>query len=210
MPMQQRRKEQPSRLHHRLQNKPRHNDSSSTDTSITHDQPNDKRPPSPVCQRDPSTLQPWAIITTTTMASSASSTMSTLTNSNRTMTTFAPSTPKRQSSTALTPRTTPSQIDRSQQGSLKPSSVTPNTTPGRWTHPRYDEVLHRQNARTFTDQRAKQILYNSAALAVTFFLTSVVIPAQWIQAVAPDMPGFYNALSWTSMPSFNLYIYIYL
>ncbi|KAK6498724.1 hypothetical protein TWF481_011299 [Arthrobotrys musiformis] len=44
-------------------------------------------------------------------------------------------------------------------------------TPGSWKHPKLDEVLRRQDARSFSDRRVSRALKNAAALGTTFVVT---------------------------------------
>ncbi|KAK6339362.1 hypothetical protein TWF718_008782 [Orbilia javanica] len=44
-------------------------------------------------------------------------------------------------------------------------------TPGSWKHPKLDEVLRRQDARSFSDRRVSRALKNVGALGLTFVVT---------------------------------------
>ncbi|KAK6523810.1 hypothetical protein TWF281_001778 [Arthrobotrys megalospora] len=60
-----------------------------------------------------------------------------------------------------------------------PGPVTPSRaggpngqgTPGSWKHPKLDEVLRRQDARSFSDRRVSRALKNAGALGTTFVIT---------------------------------------
>ncbi|KAF3200866.1 hypothetical protein TWF106_005453 [Orbilia oligospora] len=57
-------------------------------------------------------------------------------------------------------------------------------TPGSWKHPKLDEVLRRQDARSFSDRRVSRALKNVGALGTTFVVTHF----------------FYNSRIYSSLP----------
>lgn len=52
----------------------------------------------------------------------------------------------------------------------KATPATPSQEPGKWRHPRLDEIVRRQNAATFSDRNLKKLLWNGAALFATAFI----------------------------------------
>ncbi|KAK6352543.1 hypothetical protein TWF730_009367 [Orbilia blumenaviensis] len=67
-------------------------------------------------------------------------------------------------------------------------------TPGSWKHPKLDEVLRRQDARSFSDRRVSRALKNASALGATFFVTHL----------------FYNSRIYSKLPRNDVANLIYL
>ncbi|KAF3912867.1 hypothetical protein AA313_de0205035 [Arthrobotrys entomopaga] len=57
-------------------------------------------------------------------------------------------------------------------------------TPGSWQHPKFDEIMRRQDARTFSDRRLSQALKNAGALTASLVIS-------WT---------FYNSRLYSSLP----------
>ncbi|EPS37752.1 hypothetical protein H072_8560 [Dactylellina haptotyla CBS 200.50] len=66
-------------------------------------------------------------------------------------------------------------------------------TPGSWKHPKFDEILRRQDARSFSDRRLTQALKNGGALAVSLILSYV----------------FYNSRLYTNLPRNEFFNAVY-
>lgn len=58
-----------------------------------------------------------------------------------------------------TPRATPPIAPPTPEGTL---------TPGKWRHPQLDEIVRRQNAATFDQKNVKKLVWNSAALVLSW------------------------------------------
>ncbi|RVD88027.1 uncharacterized protein DFL_002226 [Arthrobotrys flagrans] len=67
-------------------------------------------------------------------------------------------------------------------------------TPGSWKHPKLDEVLRRQEARSFSDRRVSRALKNGAALGTTFVVTHL----------------FYNSRIYSGLPRNDVANIVYL
>ncbi|KAF3927228.1 hypothetical protein ABW20_dc0106444 [Dactylellina cionopaga] len=83
-----------------------------------------------------------------------------------------------------------------------PAPVTPSRTahpkgqgtPGSWKHPKFDEILRRQDARSLSDRRLSQALKNSSALIVSFIVTYF----------------FYHSPIYSSLPKNDFFDIIYI
>jgi len=51
-----------------------------------------------------------------------------------------------------------------------PVTGSPATTPGKWRHPQFEEIIRRQQETTFSDQNVKKIIYNVVAFFVLWIL----------------------------------------
>ncbi|KAJ5512691.1 Nuclear pore complex component [Penicillium fimorum] len=51
---------------------------------------------------------------------------------------------------------------------LAPPTPEGNLTPGKWRHPQLDEIVRRQNAATFDQKNVKKLVWNGAALAMSW------------------------------------------
>lgn len=52
--------------------------------------------------------------------------------------------------------------------SVSTPSADQSETPGKWRHPKLNEIVRRQNAATFGDRDVKRLLWNGLALVMTW------------------------------------------
>lgn len=90
-----------------------------------------------------------------------------------------------------------SQLARSTQGAVPITPRTPTSapvtplaqteqeaTPGKWKHPKFDEIARRQYATTFDERNVRMIVANGSFLIATFAAPSVISQIALLRAVS--------------------------
>ncbi|KAF3935302.1 hypothetical protein ABW19_dt0206286 [Dactylella cylindrospora] len=83
-------------------------------------------------------------------------------------------------------------------------------TPGSWKHPKFDEIMRRQDARAFSDRKLTQAIKNTAALGASFIVTYAFYSTNFIYSNLPRSDFFntvYSAVSWSIILLRLLFVY---
>lgn len=76
-----------------------------------------------------------------------------------------------------------------------PATQSPST-PGNWRHPRFEEIVRRQQASTFSDQNVSKIGYNIAALAALWLIQKTVQLCFPLYYLADWLHPFWGYFAW--------------
>ncbi|KAF3926699.1 hypothetical protein ABW21_db0203704 [Orbilia brochopaga] len=72
-------------------------------------------------------------------------------------------------------------------------------TPGSWKHPKFDEILRRQDARAFSDRQLAQTLKNTGALFASFLVTHLFQNSSLYSSLPRSdfFNAVYSAVAWS-------------